>query len=73
MECYIMEASQETNIELQKDVLFAYLGKQTTLWLGARARAERAGGLDANLNGIASNHYKQIDALLDEYIEWVGV
>lgn len=68
-----MEASQETDTELQKDVIFAYLGKQSTLWLEARARADRAEGHDANLNTLASNHLKQVDALLDEYIEWVGV
>lgn len=58
---------------VQRDVICAYLGRSTTLWLENRARAERSLGLDANLNKIVANHYKQIDALLDELIEVPGV
>lgn len=58
---------------IQRDVICAYLGRASTLWLEQRARAERADGLDANLNGIVKRHYKQIDALLAGLIEVPGV
>lgn len=59
--------------DLQKDVIKSYLSRQTELWLGAKAMAERAGGYSANLNGIVANHMKQIDGMLDELIEVPGV
>lgn len=63
----------ENDPALQKDVICAYLTRRVELWLGARALADRAAGLDANLNTIVGNHYKQIDAMLDELIEVPGV
>lgn len=70
-----MAASPETQTDptIQRDVICAYLGRSTTLWLEQRARAERALGLDSNLNGIVANHYAQINRLLDELIEVPGV
>lgn len=59
--------------ELQKDIIRAYLSRQTELWLGARAMADRAEGLSANLNTIVANHIRQIDGMLDELIEIPGV
>lgn len=72
-----MEASQKTETTddptIQRDVICAYLGRQSTLWMETRARADRAEGLDANLNTIVANHIKQIDSLLEELIEVPGV
>lgn len=69
-----MEISKtETDTMLQRDVICAYLGKQTTLWVEARARADRAEKLDPNLNAIERSHYRQIDAMLAELIEVPGV
>lgn len=69
-----MEASHlESDPAVQRDVICAYLGRQASLWAAAKVQANRADGLSSNLNQIVGNHYRQIDALLDELIEVPGV
>lgn len=63
----------ESDPTIQRDVIVAYLGRAATLWVEQKARAERAGGYDANLNLIVANHYAKIDTLLAELIEVPGV
>lgn len=72
-----MSAETERRIiedpELQKDVCKAYLERESLVWLGHKALAERAGGLSAKHNTDRDKAMKVIDAMLEELIEIPGV
>lgn len=64
---------QPVSVEYQREFVVAYLERERELWLPAKARADRAGGMSAEANEAEAVHMRRIDALLDEYQKIGGV
>lgn len=47
--------------------LFALEAERSDFWLGLRARVQRTGGRDAQLNRLYEDSNTRMDALLDKY------
>lgn len=61
-----IEAPAAEELELQRDVILAYLERERDVWLGARAVADRAGGLSAQANKDRDASMERINSMLGE-------
>ena len=56
----------ERSPELEKEETLAYLERESAIYVGIRARAERAGGMNGELNRLRAESMARLDHLLDD-------
>lgn len=53
--------------EQQREETLSYLERERAIWLGLRARVDRTGGRDAQLNLLYEGSNNRMDMLLERY------
>lgn len=56
----------ETNPQVEKEETLAYLERESAIYVGVRARAERAGGMNGELNKLRDESMARLDHLLED-------
>lgn len=61
-----MSAEQPTSEIDPREVVTAYLERESREWMVAKARADRAGGMSAEANAAEAECMRRVDTLLEE-------